>query len=140
SSTDPQAVLPPDYTFTAADHGVHPFSATLKTAGTQAVSVRDTTAGITGLESGITVNAAAASTMSVAGFPWTITAGLYAYFTVTLKDPYGNLASGYRGTVHFTSSDAKASLPGNYTFLASDSGAHTFSAILRTAGTQSITA
>jgi hypothetical protein len=26
SSTDPQAILPPDYTFTAADHGTHTFS------------------------------------------------------------------------------------------------------------------
>src|SRR5262249_28286795 len=34
SSSDSQAVLPADYTFTAADNGVHTFSATLKTAGT----------------------------------------------------------------------------------------------------------
>ena len=33
SSSDPQAVLPPDYTFTEADHGVHTFAVTLKTAG-----------------------------------------------------------------------------------------------------------
>src|SRR5262249_12770332 len=69
TSSDPQAVLPADYTFTAADQGVHTFSATLKTAGSQAVSVRDATASITGVESGITVSAAAARTMIVAGFP-----------------------------------------------------------------------
>jgi hypothetical protein len=139
SSTDPQAVLPADYTFTAADHGVHTFSATLKTMGTHAISARDATTGIMGIESRITVNAAAASTMSVSGFPSTTTAGTYGYVTVTLKDPYGNLASGYRGTVHFSSTDARASLSGNYTFTVADFGVHTFPASLRTAGTQSIT-
>jgi hypothetical protein len=33
TSSDPRAVLPADYTFTAADQGVHTFSATLVTAG-----------------------------------------------------------------------------------------------------------
>src|SRR5262249_8617246 len=37
-------------------------------------------------------------------------------------------------------SDARAALPGNYTFTAADAGAHTFSAVLKTAGTQSLTA
>src|SRR5260370_11429818 len=57
----------------------------------------------------------------------------------TANDAYGNLATGYRGTVHFTSSDAAASLPANYTFTSADGGSHTFSATLNTAGTQSIT-
>ena len=61
-------------------------------------------------------------------------------FTVTAWDAYGNRATGYTGTVHFTSSDAKAVLPGNYTFTAADAGVHTFSATLKTAGTQSLTA
>jgi hypothetical protein len=86
------------------------------------------------------VKPAAASTMIVAGFPSPATAGVAANFTVTLRDPYGNIATGYIGTVHFTSSDHKAQLPANYTFTVSDSGVHTFSAILRTPGTQSITA
>src|SRR5262249_58492602 len=42
SSSDAQAVLPADYTFTAADRGIHNFTVTLKTAGTQSVSVVDT--------------------------------------------------------------------------------------------------
>ena len=36
-------------------------------------------------------------------------------FTVTAYDPYGNVATGYSGTVQFTSSDSQAVLPGNYT-------------------------
>ena len=140
TSSDVQASLPANYTFAAADNGTHTFSATLKTAGTQAISVSDATTGVGGVESGITVNAAAAITMIVSGFPSTTTAGVAGSLTVTLKDAYGNVAGGYTGTVHFTSSDAKASLPANYTFTAADAGVHTFSAILKTAGTRSITA
>jgi hypothetical protein len=141
ASSDAQAVLPGSYTFTSADAGVHTFSVTLKTAGTQSITAADTTtAGLTGTDGNITVNAAAASAMTVAGFPSTTSAGAAGSFTVTLKDPFGNIASGYRGTVHFSSSDAKAVLPANYTFTAADAGKHTFSAALKTAGTQSIVA
>jgi hypothetical protein len=141
SSSDGQAGLPADYTFTAADAGVHTFSATLKTAGTQALTATDTTsASVTGSESGITVHAGAASMFLVAGFPASTTAGVAGSFTVTARDLYGNRVSGYTGAVHFSSSDVKAALPANYTFTAVDAGAHTFSATLKTAGTQSLTA
>jgi FG-GAP-like repeat/FG-GAP repeat len=141
TSTDQQAGLPADYTFTAADHGTHTFTVTLKTAGTQAISVGDDAAGATGDQTGIMVNAAAASTMTVS-FAYGLTAGYsYNYLAVALRDAYGNVASGYRGTIHFTSSDPKAVLPANYTFTAADAGVHDyFSATLKTAGTQSITA
>jgi hypothetical protein len=141
TSSDPQAVLPPAYTFTAADAGVHTFSATLYTAGTQSITATDFTTGIvSGTDAGITVNAAAASTLSVAGFPSPTIAGVAGNFTVTARDAYRNIATSYVGTVHFISSDGKASLPANYTFTASDAGVHTFSATLKTAGAQSLTA
>ncbi len=141
TSSDAQAGLPADYTFTMADQGVHTFSAVLKTAGTQSLTATDlTTSSVSGTQAGITVNPAAASRFSVAGFPSPITAGVAGSFTVTASDPYGNRASGYTGTVHFSSSDAKAALPGNYTFTAADAGLHTFNATLKTAGTQSLTA
>jgi hypothetical protein len=112
----------------------------LKTAGSQTVTASDTvTSSITG-SSAVTISPAAASTLIVAGFPSPTTAGVAGSFTVRLKDPYGNIASGYTGTVHFTSSDGKASLPANYAFTAADAGVHTFSATLKKAGTQSITA
>jgi hypothetical protein len=140
TSTDGQAILPGDYTFTAADAGGHTFSAILKTAGSQTVTATDTVSGsITSSFTG-PVSPAAASSMIVAGFPSPTTAGVAGTFTVTLKDPYDNIASGYSGTVRVTSSDGKASLPANYTFTAADAGVHTFSATLKTTGTQSITA
>ena len=123
SSTDPHAVLPANYTFTGSDAGVHTFTATLETAGTQSVTATDTaTQSTTGTESNITVIAAAASSLTVTGFPNPDTAGTAGNFTVTAYDPYGNVATGYTGTVHFTSTDPQASLPGNYMFAAADAG------------------
>jgi ELWxxDGT repeat protein len=141
SGSDPQAILPPNYAFTAADNGVHTFSATLKTAGSQSITVSDTVVPSgAGTQAGITVKAVAASRFTVAGFPSPTTAGVAGSFTVTARDAFGNLATSYTGTVRFTSSDAQAVVPGNYTFVAGDAGIHTFSATLKTAGTQSLTA
>jgi len=141
TSSDGQASLPADYTFTATDAGIHTFSATLKTAGTQSLKASDkASAGITGTQGNITVNPAAAATFTVSGYPSSTTAGVSHNFTVTALDAYGNVASGYTGTVHFTSSDAQAGPPADYAFTAADAGAHGFSVTLKTAGTQSLTA
>jgi hypothetical protein len=120
---------------------VHAFTngVTLKTAGSRTVTAADTVTSSIAGGATVTVRPAAASTLTVVGFPSPTTAGVAGSFTVTLQDPYGNLAGGYTGTVHFTSSDGKASLPANYTFTAADAGVHTFSATPKTAGTQSIT-
>ena len=91
SSSDHQAALPSDYTFTAADAGVHTFSATLKTAGSQSLTATDsTTSFITGTQSGIVAYAAAASNFAVAGYPSPTTAGASGSYSVTAKDPFGN--------------------------------------------------
>jgi hypothetical protein len=47
--------------------------------------------------------------------------------TVTAEDAAGNVATDYRGTVHFTDSTGHASLPGDYTFTDADQGRHEFS-------------
>jgi hypothetical protein len=60
--------------------------------------------------------------------------------TVTALDDYGNIATGYTDTVHFTCSDGAAALPASYTFRAADGGSHTFSATFNTVGMQSLTA
>jgi trimeric autotransporter adhesin len=119
---------------------VHTFAATLKTAGTQSITVKDAaTATAVGSQTGIVVNGAAAvASVSISGFPAT-TAGAAQTFTVTARDAFGNVCIGYTGTVIFSSSDVQAGLPASYTFTAADAGAHTFTATLKTAGTQSIT-
>ena len=76
TSSDPHAVLPPYYTFTAGDAGQHSFAVTLDTSGTQSITATDTaTSSLTATESGITVKAAAATTLKITGFPTSDTAG-----------------------------------------------------------------
>jgi hypothetical protein len=139
TSSDPQAVLPADYTFTAADAGSHRFTATLKAAGNRAITATATgAASLSGTEGGIIVSPATVSTLSLAGFPTMTVAGSPHGFIVTAKDAYGNVATQYTGAVHLSSTDAAAALQGDYTFTASDKGSHTFAAALLTAGTQTI--
>src|SRR5882762_4475229 len=68
------------------------------------------------------------------------TAGDVQPFTLTAKDTHGNVATGYRGAVTFTSTDGAATLPTLYTFTADDAGIHQFSVTLKTAGARSVTA
>jgi parallel beta-helix repeat protein len=134
TSSDGQAILPDDYTFTAADGGTHTFSATLLTAGTQSITVTDTTtAGVTGTDGSITVNPAAASRFVLTA-PSNVTADLAFTVTLTVEDAYGNVATGYGGTVHVSSSDSTATLPIDFTGYQ-----HTFAVLLRKKGNQTIT-
>ena len=140
SSSDSHATLPASYTFTAADAGTHTFTATLVTAGSQSITTTDAAnSSITGSQT-ITVRGAAARSLAVTGFPNPDTAGTSGSLTVTARDAYGNLATGYTGTIHFSSSDSRATLPASYTLTAANAGTHTFAATLVTAGSQSITA
>jgi hypothetical protein len=82
----------------------------------------------------------AVATKYVVTSPASTTAGSAFAMTVTALDAYGNVATGYTGTVHFTSTDTQPTLPGDYTFTASDVGIHTFAATLKTAGTETVLA
>ena len=77
---------------------------------------------------------------SVTG-PSTSSAGTAFTVVVTAFDASNNPVTGYRGTVHFTSSDAAGILPANYTFVSGDNGAHTFTGktTLKTAGSEVLT-
>jgi hypothetical protein len=61
--------------------------------------------------------------------------------TVTAYNGSTTVATGYTGTVHFTSTDGAATLPVDYTFTPGDAGTHTFPAgiTLRTAGSHVVT-
>jgi hypothetical protein len=138
STTDTHAQLPADYTFTEADHGTHSFSATFETAGDQTVTATDTAnPALTG-SAPVTVNPGAASqfNLSVAS---RAQVGIVLSAIVTVQDAFGNQVTGYRGTVKWSSSDGLASLPGSYTFTASDGGQHTFSLMFDTAGSETLT-
>ena len=140
TSSDVQAGLPASFAFTAADKGSYTFAVTLKTAGSQSITATDTsTSAITGTLSGVSVSPASASRFILSGLPSSATAGVSQSLTVTAEDPYGNVATGYIGTVHFSSSDPKASLPANYTFASANNGVHAFALTFATAGTQWVT-
>ncbi|GEM_PF-3039648 len=145
TSSDSQATLPGNYTFTVADGGVHTFTngITLKTAGTQSITATDTvTSSITGTQSGITVNAGSTSAFTVTGITDPVVAGTSVTPIVTAKDSYSNTTTGYTGTVTLTSNDTQAVLPANYTFVGGDAGVKTFTngVILKTAGERTFTA
>jgi outer membrane protein assembly factor BamB len=137
TSSDAQATLPADYTF--VDAGTHTFPVTLKTAGSQSVTAANYTAGsLTGSQT-VTITPAAASRLVLSGLV-NAKSGTAQTAKVNLFDSFGNPATGYRGTVHVTSSDSQATLPADYTFIASDAGAHAFALTLKTPGSQSVTA
>ncbi len=57
SSSDPKAALPASYTFTSADAGIHTFFATLRTAGSESITAKDTViSSFTASQTGITVS------------------------------------------------------------------------------------
>lgn len=134
TSSDPLATLPVDSTLT---NGVGSFGATLRTAGNQTIAGMDTvSSSITGASNAIVVAPAAATHFTLAA-PASASGGIAFSFTVTARDQFDNVAIGYGGTVHFTSSDSQATLPPD-SLLTNGTGA--FSATLRTPGTQTITA
>jgi hypothetical protein len=141
TSSDPQAALPSDYTFTDQDQGTHTFTVNLGSLGRQTLSVTDQATPALGGGTVVNViNDPIASSLLLSGFPAHIAGGAAGTFTVTALDAGGNVLTGYRGTVHFTSSDSLAQLPSDYAFTAGDNGMHTFTATLNTNGVQSITA
>src|SRR5262249_32824152 len=112
----------------------------LKTAGNQSLTVLDKANNSFTSNASATVIPAEASTFAFSGLPASGIAGDTESFTITAQDPFGNTVTGYSGTVHFTSSDPQAILPGDYTFITADAGSQTFSVTLKTAGTPSVSA
>src|SRR5205823_3083748 len=81
----------------------------------------------------------AATHFQVTASSTTVTAGTAFTVTVDALDSYNNIAVGYAATASFSSTDARAALPANYTFTSGDLGVHSSSATLNTAGTQLLT-
>ena len=101
-----------------------------------------TTSSVNGTSGTITVTPAAATHMAVSA-PASVTAGTPFSVTVSAVDAFNNVATTYRGTVHFTTTDTGSGsvLPADYTFTSGDNGTHTFSGVaLATAGSQTVTA
>jgi hypothetical protein len=140
-SGDPAATLPGPYAFTTADAGSHSFTAVLRTAGPQDIKVDNTTDGSPTGATEVVVMPGAATHLTVTGLPPSTVAGAPLNATVSALDAYNNLVTGYAGTVGFSSTDPRATLPDAYPFTVADAGTRTFAnaVVLLTPGTQSIT-
>jgi hypothetical protein len=106
------------------------------TAGSYSVTV--SASGATGTSFSLT-NVAGMVTHFVILGPSSVAHGTSFSITVEAEDAYGNIATGYRGTVGFSAS-GPANLPSNYTFKASDNGVHAFTGlVLKKKGMPTIT-
>ena len=134
TSSDASAVLPANTTLT---NGTANLSFTLKTQGTQTITGTDTvTSTITGTSGSISVGSGLATHFVVTA-PGIATSGTAFSVNVTALDQFNNVAAGYTGTVHFTSSDAQALLPANAKL---SSGSGNFQVTLKTVGSETVTA
>ena len=136
TSSDPKAIFPASVTLT---NGTAQFNVTFETAGAQSISATVAqTQSDSGSAADIVVQPGKAASFSLSGFPSPATAGIAGSFSVTAYDAYNNVATGYSGTVTFSSNDNAAILPGDSTL---SNGTGQFSATLKTLGTNlSITA
>jgi len=142
TSGDP-SVAPVNYTFTSGsgagfDNGVHTFMVTFEKAGTQTITITDTSSGVANTGN-VTVNPASAASLTVTSASSSVTVESPVLVTVTAYDAYGNVATGFTGTVQLGSSDGKATLPASVTFSAGP-GTQTFSIVFAGVGSQSVTA
>ena len=115
---------------------------TLARAGSQTVTGTDTADPSVSGTLTVKVIAASAATMAIVA-PSSVVANQPFNIRVTLSDRFGNVATGYTGRVHFTTSDLLATqlgtMPADYTFTNADAGSRTFSAALVTVPSQTIT-
>jgi uncharacterized delta-60 repeat protein len=137
SSTDPLAGLLGSHTFVAADLGVFTFSGVpLFTAGPQSLFAGD---GSRTGQADLVVDPGLAVALVLTG-PDQATAGVSFVVTLTAYDAYGNVATGYRGSVSFVSTDPAAQLPVDYAFSSADAGSHDFTITLNSPGPVRLTA
>lgn len=120
-TSDTLAGLPADYTFVTRDNGVHTFQVTLKTAGSQTITVYDTgNSALTG-DAVVQVNAATPTEFTISGGQGqSVTIGkLFSQsLDVLLKDQYGNPVPNV--SVTFTSPSSGAGLYISSTMRTSD--------------------
>ncbi|WP_044889642.1 lamin tail domain-containing protein [Myxococcus hansupus] len=141
TSDDAQAQLPADFTFTSAAGGRHTLGGViLYASGVRHITVTDAAQPQLTATLDVEVVTGAVDRLELAGLPGAISAGVEQHVTVSVRDRFGNLVTGYAGTVRFTSTDSGATLPADYTFVpGQDAGQHTFPVVLMAAGSRSVT-
>ncbi len=140
TSKDAAAILPPNFTFTAANSGVATLPVTLMTGDTGVwVKATDTVAGFSKSITGVTVIAHGLSGFEVTGLAPSIEAGTTQNVTLTALDIAGGVFDDYLGTISVTTSDPLGVVPGSITMTSADAGSRQISVTLKTAGPQTLT-
>ncbi|HXR96815.1 MAG TPA: choice-of-anchor D domain-containing protein [Terriglobales bacterium] len=116
--------------------GAATFSIAIDTAGSGYLLSLSSSGGLRMTGQSFVISAAAAASLLVTAPP-SATAGSVAAIGVAARDRFGNTATSYSGTVHFTSSDPAALLPANIALV---DGADVVGATFGTSGTQTVTA
>ncbi|TMQ05212.1 MAG: hypothetical protein E6J91_41190 [Deltaproteobacteria bacterium] len=119
ASTDPKAMLPDPFTFTANDMGVKQVMVTLVTAGVSTMTATDTSSktGVQGAAS-VTVQPAAAATFQLTTLPASAVAGQALVLSITAHDQFNNVATTFGGKAVLTSGEATDILPPATSFTA----------------------
>ena len=134
ASSDTQADLPSNATLTK---GMGTFNVVLKTAGNQSIAaISSVDSKISGSQLGINITPGATTQYLVTGGADAV-AGTVQTINVSAEDAYGNLVASGNDLINLTSSDSQAQVPVSATLT---NGTGTFDVILKTAGSQSITA
>ncbi len=82
----------------------------------------------------------AVTTQLVVTAPSSAPAGSFPTITVKAIDAFGHVTPLYNGTITFSTTDPRVTVPGNYTFTTADAGSYTFTDIeVETAGPQTVT-
>ena len=131
--------LPASYVFQLSDSGTRVFPVQIMGAGDQAVNVFDLSDPSVSGGNVIVISAAQTSYFTISA-PSTANAGQPFFITVTAKDNFNNITQLYEGTISFQSTDGMAILPPDTVFQRDDNGVKVLQAVLRTKGTQVISA
>lgn len=142
-ATDPSAELSPDHMYTGTDGGVHGFTMTLRTLGSQSVTA--TLAEPPGISTTFAFRVVQAPAIgsvqiNIDGDQVTREPGERFSLTVYVLGPGGQLLTNFTGRVTFSSTDPNATIPQPYTFTLDDGGYRRFIGLaMGTIGGQTIT-
>jgi hypothetical protein len=128
TSSDPQAMLPADYTFTSADNGTHTFSnIVLKTSGTQSITLTDTAQPALIGYIAMSVTAGAPATIKVSGAASqsaTVGTAFASPLAVLLTDAYQNPVASTVVTFTAPASGASAAFTGGTNQVSATTNTH----------------
>ena len=127
----PSSTTPFNFVFTSGAAVQRSVSGvTLNSGGNQTLTARDpNNVALLAGQANVFVNSLPAASLYLSGFPGTLVAGQQGNIVVAAYDSYGNIATTYASTIHFTSTDPCAALPPDYQFIAADQGVHQFASL-----------